>query len=116
MKRSIGPAMLVIALIGFATLAEAQTVSGAASLHRHQSGHSRRFAEQRIRRRHEQRMGDRGFLRCTGDADRACLCLARRRHDRPRHARRAEQRRGLPHQGQPWPDRGSGPRFPGSIR
>ena len=28
MKRSIGPAMLVIALIGFATLAEAQTVSG----------------------------------------------------------------------------------------
>ena len=28
MKRSIGPAMLVIALAGFATLAEAQTVSG----------------------------------------------------------------------------------------
>ena len=28
MKRSIGPAMLVIALTGFATVAEAQTVSG----------------------------------------------------------------------------------------
>ena len=56
MKRSIGPAMLVIALTGFATLAEAQTLVRAPPPHYAvitYPGHSWRFGEQRIRRRHE---------------------------------------------------------------
>ena len=53
MKRSIGPAMLVIALIGFATLAEAQTVSGPPHYTVTYLGVPRGSFEQRIRRCHK---------------------------------------------------------------
>ena len=112
MKRSIGTAMLVIALAGFATLAEAQTASGPpphyAVINLGTLGGSQSNGYGGVTNR---RMGERGFLP-DGRHDRACLCLARRRHDRPRHGRRTEQQRAFPRQGRPWPGRGSGARFP----